>query len=215
MLTFISLFGIALLLSGIFINGFYNITRGEWVKQPNSKEVYEGMIFKFWSRFLQEHKVVVEYYKGAEFHRQFVQIQHLIPTQLLLRIEDNKIVTIRLSDVHLEILMANISGGDNRLASIERRKEECYIFLYKRVKKYTLPELIRMPLGGCVTCMASVYGTICWLFWYKMAVYTGLDVLTGLPPVAKVGLWVYFCISLAWVNEIIFNINHKLKNEQR
>lgn len=125
MVEFILLFTVVLLLSAIFANGFYNITR-------------KGMIFGFWETFILK-----------------------------------------------------------------------------------LPKFLSMPLGGCITCQSSIFGTICWIFWYQIAMRinsihssVSTEILIGLPIIFKIGLWVFFFISLAWGNEIIFNINHTFKKNQ-
>lgn len=81
-----------------------------------------------------------------------------------------------------------------------------------------LPKWLYKPLGGCITCLSSIFGTICWLFWYHIISLTDSNessILTGFPLIVKIGLWIFFCVSLAWANEIIFIINHKLKQHEK
>lgn len=98
-------------------------------------------------------------------------------------------------------------------------REGMILGIWSRFLKGINPNAAK-PLGNCVTCMSSIFGTICWLFWYRIAMLlnsiypTGsVHLLISLSLFAKIGLWVFFCISLAWANEIVYNINNQFKKK--
>ena len=74
-----------------------------------------------------------------------------------------------------------------------------YILLYER-----LPEWLFKPLGGCVTCMASIFGTIS--FWLK--IIHEHQIVNSYTLIS----WVVFCFSLAILNSIIYYFYVYLKD---
>lgn len=212
-----------LITSAILINGVYNITRGEWVTKPNGDKEYEGMIFKGWSKYLNQHIIKIEYYPGEEMMKQFVRIRGLwsqvTGANGILAIYDNSILVPYMTKDQERVFIAECAVRAGVLVQVRDMADKSLISIYKEEKHYKLPELIRMPLGGCITCMSSVWGTISWILWYHIALasypFNGTPVVRALyklPLLDKTLLWVAFMVGLAYLNELFFHANHKLKS---
>lgn len=218
MLTFFLIYVVLIFLSAMFANGFYNITRGQWNIKPDGSKEWTGKIFSFWSKFLQQHTIKREYYIDKEWYK-VLQVFIMYIDDQIIEIHPNGVVLKKMGVnekakfesflVHNSLSFTSKGFGDSG---------QLYQF-YKEVKVYKIPMWVSAPLGECITCLSSVIGTLCWIFWYQViaqvqAVYpteiTG--VFLTIPFIIKTGLWVFFCFSLAWVNEVVFFINNKLKN---
>ena len=86
-----------------------------------------------------------------------------------------------------------------------------------KTKVYVLPNFIRAPFGECLACMSSVFGVTLFTIWHKVASLINakysvpeITAFLSLPFYMDAILCGIFCISLAYLNEMIFNINYKL-----
>jgi hypothetical protein len=75
------------------------------------------------------------------------------------------------------------------------------------------PEIIADPLALCITCFASVYGTLMWIFWYQVSKEFNqaypTEVITAFLALSlklKIALWIVFCMSLAYINELLVKL---------
>lgn len=216
MIHLLLLFTLTLLLSSIFINGFYNITRGQWVAQPNGSKKWVGKIFSFWSKLLQNHTVKKEFYKGNEFYKQVAILQEFFAENEIIEVLESGVVVEKLGHKRMPLFEV-FAASKNILFTIRDYGSGKIISVYTEQKEYTFPNLIRAPFGECLACMSSAYGTICFFGWYNLASAIqyfyptkSVEALLSINMGWKVFLWVTFCISLAYLNETIFNVNHKL-----
>lgn len=207
MAIFILLFGLKLILSAIFIVGVYLITRGEVYVHPDGYKEWKGKIFSFWSRFLQQHTTKKVYYRGDEWYKKLNELLKFIFPEKIIEILDTGIVIQRMSSIEYGLFKSFCASNDI-LFTIREYGSGSLISVYKEEKIFKVPFLISAPLGECITCMSSFWGSLCFWFWY----FIGDEFLQSMPTISIVGLCIFFCISLSWLNEYIFNINHKLKN---
>ncbi len=216
MIQLLLLYFLMIVLTSIFINGFYNITRGRWIYKPDSNKEWVGKIFSFWSKLLQHHKVNILFYKGGEFYKQVTKLKEFFSDTDIIEILDNAIIVNKMEAKTLELFKVFAASNDILFTSREYGNGRL-ISVYKEEIEYTIPNYVRAPLGECLACMSSFYGTLCWIIWYQITVQVSdiniTDVsatLLGLSFSAKVVMWVFFCISISYLNEVIFNINQKL-----
>lgn len=219
MQNFILLFVTVLFVSSIFINGWFEITRGRWEIRPDGKKEWVGKIFNFWHKFFQQHKEKKAFYKDDEFLKAWVKVAlPLKPEQIIELLDNNAHVKAGAKDLNKLKAVALEKGYGLQWKEYSTDKTEYLLNLYKMEQVYKFSDYIKDPLGTCITCFSSVYGVIMWLFWYNVGVQVNLvyptetvDALIALPMVAKGVLMVVFCISLAYVNELLNGINTKLK----
>jgi len=203
---YLLIFLLQLLLSALFINGFYNITRGRWVTNPDGKKEWVGKIFSWYSKFLQQHRVVKEYFIGPEFLNEFLKIRNFFKEEHIIEYIDNGVVIQEMSRKRIAdlVMQARVAGTFISISSIDEGKK-MLLMMYREKNEYKFPNWVRAPLGECLACMSSFWGTFCWIFWS-----VSLDTFSKLSTVSKTELWIVFCISLAYINELIFSINNKL-----
>ena len=221
MIQFIMLFASMLLLSAILINGFYAITRGDWYLKADGTKFWDGMIFSFWSKFLQQHTIEYEYYHTDQLLKQYDIIKDFFKnpnSEIVDFFADG--IAVRKMDTKKAALFFSYCFGKGVLTSLakhEKNEDQMLLYIFKEVKKYKIPYWVQAPLGQCITCMASVFGTLSWIFWYQIVVQVQkvyqtnpAFMLIEMPILSKVFLWITFCISLAYLNTLFFNINQKL-----
>ena len=213
MVQFFSLFIVLLVISALAINGWYNITRGRWETGPDGSKKWVGKIFNFWGKFLQQHTSGIEYYTNDEFLKEFSKIREFFKDDDIHEIVSNGIIAKSMNAKKAALLFTyarkmgvNISLTDQ--PETEGHKSGTAVTIYKEIFKYKIPYWLRYPLGECLSCAASFYGTICWIFFYYLLKDSGYTFLSELSFVFKAGLWVIFLVSLSYLNELVFNINY-------
>jgi len=205
-----------LMISGVAINGFFAITRGEWITRPTGEKIWVGKVFSFWSKFLQRHELVPYIYAGNELYKILAQhVSSFFNEGEIFDIKEASILIGPISDIRKKLLIGILSKHDIEVKFETSNIWEEVTFI-KKVKKFNIPFWITAPLGECITCLSSFWGTVCWLFWYQVVLSmqtTSYEaaMFMELPSGVKILMWIFFCISLAYVNEILFFINNKLK----
>lgn len=221
MTHFILLFAVTLFLSSLFINGWYNITRGQWVIDHTGKKEWTGKIFSFWGKLLQWHTVEYPNYSGNEFLKQFDKVKDFFqnPNAEILDFGVNAVLIRKLDTKKFSLFFAH-ALRNGVLVNAETAKDEkgnedntkMLITIFKEVKHYKIPNIIRAPFGECLSCMSSIFGSLLWLFWHGLFLKHN-NFFAVMPTISKVGLWIMFCIILAYLNEFIFSINSKLQRQ--
>ena len=212
MTQFLIIYVLFLLVSALAINGWYNITRGRWEIAPDGSKKWVGKIFNFWGKFLQQHTEEIQYYTNEEFLKEFAKIKEFFKEDDILQVVSNGVIVKPMNAkkaaffftyaqrLGLNVSIADQEKGDENAAGTA-------ITIFKVIFDYKIPYLLRYPLGECLSCMASIYGTICWLFFY-MILSQNESILIGFSLISKIGLWMIFILSLSYLNELVFNINH-------
>lgn len=218
MLHFILMYAFILLLTAVAINGIYNITRGRWEVLPDNTKKWSGKIFSGYSRFLQQHTIYKDFYKDGEWIKEFARLTAFFKKEDIIEVMENGLVVMKMDKI-TEAYFISFMAVNSISFTTRPYGSGTLIKIYKETKKYRLPELLRAPLGECLACMSSFWGTLLGFCWYQTAgiiqnIYptAAVKVLQGLPAAGIVFLWVFFCLSLAYLNETIFNINHKLSS---
>ncbi len=218
MLQLFFLLGMAIVLASIVINGWYAITRGRWEENPDGTKYWTGKIFNKFHYWLQRHTVSKVYYKDKGFFKEFAKIRGFFKPEHIVEFFDTGVVVQAMSKQVMSLLVIHAAEKGVNLTVRDHDAGKMIISLFKEVKEYKLHYMVRDPLGECITCMASFYGTLSAIFFYQIAVLfnhryptEAINALIEMPTVSKILLVIYFCISLAWMNEFINNINQKLK----
>lgn len=212
MLHFILQFVLFLVVSAIAINGWYNVTRGRWEIAPDGSKKWVGKIFNFWGKFLQQHTEEIQYYTNEQFLNEFAKIREFFKDDDIYQIVSNGVIVKPMipKKATLFYSFAQSKGLNVSLNEQEKGPENSAgtaITIFKVIFHYKLPYLLRYPLGECVSCMASIYGTISWIFFYNILSQTD-SILMGFSLISKIGLWAIFILSLSYLNELVFNINY-------
>lgn len=213
MLQFLITYVLFLLVSAFAINGWYNITRGRWEIAPDGSKKWVGKIFNFWGKLLQQHTEEIQYYTNEEFLKEFAKIKEFFKEDDILQLVSNGAIVKSMNPKKAAFLFsyAQKLGLNISIAEQEEGPENrggTAITIFKVIMNYKIPYLLRYPLGECLSCMASLYGTICWVFFYYLLRDSGHIFLNELSFIFKVGLWVIFLVSLSYLNELVFNINY-------
>lgn len=217
MIEFLIIYILILFLSAVAINGFFNITRGRWEVQPDGTKEWTGKLLSGWSKFLQQHTVNREFYSEKEWSREFSKLTAFFSVDEIIELLETGVVVTKMSSIRKGYL-ASFAAVNNILYTGRDYGSGTLICVYKEVKKYKIPYIIRTPLGECLACMSSVWGTVCAVFWYQISLLVyqihpviGIGIFIEMPFYGLFCIWVAFCISLAYLNELFFSINSKLQ----
>lgn len=222
MIQIILFYSLLIILSAVIINGFYSITRGRWEVKPDGTREWVGKIFKGYHYWLQRHDVKTVAYSGEEFLKALAPLKSFFDEKNIIAFDVNFIVVKRMEDVKLALfyLFAASKGimVDVKPIPDGGWKGNHIIGIYKEVHEYKMPEWVRDPLGMCINCLASVAGTLLWIFWIGLAHHVNsfypTEAITGFLAIGwgfKIGLWALFCFTLAHLNEYILNLNNSAK----
>lgn len=215
MINFILLYSLLILLTALFINGWFAITRGRWEAKPDGKLYWTGKIFNKFHYWLQRHEIKMVLYSDNEWVKIYTQLKPFFKEgQILSMYGDGMVIQKMGAITGADFYAFALSKGINiEVKEVVDDKCKMTIGAYKEVPEYKMPELIRDPLGMCITCMSSVYGTLAWIFWLLLAKHintihpsTAITVFLEMSWIFKIGLWVLFCITLAYVSTLVFNI---------
>jgi len=221
MLQFILVYASLLILAAFICNGWYSITRGWWDVQPDGKKVWKGKIFNKFHYWLQRHMIELIPYSNEEWLKVFFQLKAFFKETDILSIGENWVLVKNMNEKNTTLFFAYAASKGIKvkidIMEGENKERNMMIAAYKPVNKYLLPDLIRYPLGECLSCMSSVYGSLIWFIWVaiifnveKVHSSAASGIFVSLSVISHIALWVFFCLILSHLNEIIFNINHKL-----
>jgi len=220
---FILLFTGILFLSALIINGWFSITSGRWELNPDGSKYWTGKIFNKYSYWLQRHTIDLVPYGNEEFLKMYYQFKGIINDDDVLSVGENWVIIKKPTPKKAALIFSYAASKGITIKLLEmpediKKDKDMMLAIYKPVKKYVMHELLRDPLGMCINCMASIFGTILWIIWVLISgvindIYPtdSVTAFLGLGLFAKFLLWGMFCVSLAYLNEFIFNLNAKLK----
>lgn len=201
LLQFLEFFMLYLILGSLIIVGFYIITRGEKVTQPDGTVFRKGKIFKQWSLFWEQTNGSVRRFYTEDSLRQ--KLRWLKDSNTLLGAK------LQLSPkAYSFIPKADVSGEDlayiaDVLNCSVMTDHESHIYLYSDEPVYYWPDWLRYPLSQCPPCMASIYGTI--LYWVAILLSDNVMAWTAHAMLATLFFWIVFCLALAALNKYVYN----------
>lgn len=201
LLSFLGTLSILLFLSGFINIGWYLITRGEKVQQPDGSFKVRGKLFRAWSLFWERTThIKMVFFKGDYLSDKWYLLQNTRPKvsaklditneRLNLQIKEPLSYTEKLTIS--EILNCGVLEKDG------------YLSLYQEEQVYYFPEWIRYPLSQCPPCMASVYGTL--LYWPMIILQQDLFIWSQYPSLAAFYFWILFCTALSALNKMIYKL---------
>jgi len=199
MINFIVFYFTMLVIGSIFCNGWYIITRHSIEDLENGTTKIKGMILKGWSYFWEQLDLQNPY---IPIFLTGIYLEGKMPILMsngnkLTMVDEN---TCLLSETKLDTKYIDSQLQRYLLKCFEKQAEDnkgWYYFLYREEPNYRFSELIRKPLSQCITCFASVYGSIIWFFFS----WVFFDEINSLMLVF--GGSVIFCISLSFVNTFV------------
>lgn len=142
--------------------------------------------------------------------REFAKIRGFFRDEEIVRYGDTSVVVTGIGNDKITKLSAyaasvgvKVKVNDGFVANTSE------ISIYTDVPKYFFPYHFSDPLGLCLTCMSSFYGTLLWVFWFTLATNInveyptdGVSAFLALSLKMKVALWVIFCVCLAYLNDL-------------
>lgn len=199
--SFLIVYFLLLLLASLVIIGFYIITRGEKLRQPDGSYARRGKLLKDWSIFWEQTTGTRRlYYQGDELqnkHKWLNDCNSSLAMRLTVMQDQSSF------KINGTIAPEEYSYLRDLLQCQVEIKDE-YVFIYQDEPEYYFPEWLRFPLSQCPPCMASVYGSI--IFWSMYVVIPLQFAWTLYPGIAAILFWIMFCISLSALNKLFFNI---------
>lgn len=199
-LTFILSFSLLALLTSLFINGWYKVTRHYIVVQPDNIETVEGYVLKWWSYWIEKVKRQKKvFYVTETLHNKYQELQRLLPKVSEKLDWDGHDYLIRKRG-DLELTEEDFDKIE-RVLRVEIAKQSTLISFYIEEPIYRLPSWVRNPLSQCVVCMSSVYGSISY-FAFVFLVNGAFD-WTSHKKIAIIALYSFFLLILTVLTSFI------------
>lgn len=186
--------------SSLVIVGWFVTSRGELKEQIDGKFKKEGSLFKEWEIFWYKKKLLPKktLYTGNHLFKVMKEVRsaaiqlgwngHIDPQH------DHLITT---NDIKVKIKW--IEYLTEAKIRFEQEDESLVrLFIYKVEDDYVFPEVIRMPVAGCVTCYASIYGSI--IFWGVHLLWNKFQY----EVFQLILVWIAYIFSVAVVNTFIY-----------
>lgn len=209
MMDFFIIFFLLTIFGALVINGWFLASRGEIEIQPDGTEKKIGAIFKAWQIFWEQKYGVPELiqYKGKQLYdlkREIIQTAKqegyagtfLFMDEFILSTNDIKPY---IPQIEYQIKDLKIHCYRNEPEVIhDKSSASCRLTLFKKEDVYLFPEWIRTMIASCITCHASVYGSL--IFWTYILLF-GRFVDTDIQLVAT---WMAYVLSLAFLNTFFY-----------
>lgn len=208
-------FGMMLLIASVFINGWYEATRGWETNLPDGTIRKDGRLLKGWYFFWNKKRDNDKFITLNDVSVYFFMRNAVGDKDYFGLLSDKKGWYLTNSPLLQQKLLqlqkehgVEIYIGDS---SSELGKFEFSI--HKREPDYVYPEWVRDMLVDCIYCFASLYGSI--VFWTIHILALGSDFYAYMygwsnnKPAAIFFTWVAFVVSLAYVNGYLHKKIHK------
>lgn len=210
MFTLFAYFFLSLLAGGIFITGWFAVTRGRYVIQPDGERIWKGKIFSAWQKYWEQTKGEKKvFYYGHELKIFMLQIEqafaltpasyrfnHDHPNPMCIIV--NADVMQRLKD-RFHVFQAGNPDTDILIKS-GHNSNEFYIMFSKRIKQYVFSDKLRDPLASCIYCHSSLYGSLIWLTIFCIAKHYQAGICGHVAFI----LWPVYLISLSFVTPFLW-----------
>lgn len=208
-MTYFIVFILLLFTSGLFINGWFLVTRGREEVQPDNSIKRVGKVFMGWYFFWTKEKDTKKiYYQGKQLNCIVEQMRQHTKEEINLHGEARIVVmpSFKRDKLKLQTILEVCIDIE------ENEGGPYYATIYKEEPEYVFPEWIRDMMAECVTCHASFYGNI--IFWTFVALcreYSlgNMGIWNDLSGNALITTWLAYWVSLAYVNTWVYQ---KLKH---
>lgn len=206
---FFILWLLLLIIGGGAINGFYNITRGEYEDLVDGTRRQRGKIFKgwyfFWFKEKEENQLTQ--YKGKYLIGIYNQIQNIC-TEAKISVFTTRLVV----EKPMIDMTSHLEDKLNIKIVIEKEqfggRDNYYMYIYKSEPAYVFPDWVRTVLAGCITCFSSVYGSIVF-FTFHMLAYSKLNYIYAWSDYfypAFIVTWISSLIIWGYINPLLYKI---------
>jgi hypothetical protein len=189
-----------ILASSFVIVGWFVVSRGEKKERVDGKIEKEGSLFKGWEIFWYKKKELPKktLYTGNHLFQKMKEVRSAaIQLGWNGHIDPQHDYLITTNDI--KVKLKYIEYLTEAKIRIEQEDEVLVrLFVYKVEPDYVFPEVIRMPIAGCVTCHASIYGSV--IFW---SVYFLWDKFQYDAP-QLISVWIAYIFSVAVLNTFIY-----------
>lgn len=215
-INFFIVYFLLLAFGGIICTGWHSITRGFEKTLPDGSKKKVGKLFKGWYFFwFQKKEVLRIHYSGDALFAIFSKFRPYYsgiykPFISCVGHEGCSNMSMLVDYTFLDAIPLLRSTFDiNFIVKVGNDKGEYIVFVYGEEPVYRFPEWLRDPLAGCVTCYASIYGSVIFWTFYALAKTSSLgDVCQLWVEMMYSGtvflVWVAYCISLAFVNTTLW-----------
>lgn len=198
-----------LLAGALLIVGFFAITRGNEITQPDGSIKRVGKIFKGWFFYWFKERAdkLKVYYRDEELIKMIAQIRAIkAAADIKVYFEDDKGKNRLVSGVAKGVIdgyfWAEVEARFNvKIDAVKTFVPEnggsdfAYMIfkIYKEERNYVFPWYMRDMMAGCVTCHSSWLGSIC--FWIPAII----GLYGPLSMTHLIMLWITYCISQAFI----------------
>lgn len=204
---FITMFFL-LFAAAFIITGWYASTRGELYVNPDGSIEKTGYIFKSWYFFwFQEIGTKKIEYKGVQFTGKLYDANNYTKLGLIKVGEGmfagSKEFIDRIPDFqklfNCKVDWKPVIGSETSITGV----------FYDEGPVYKYPEWLRTVLAGCITCFASIYGSI--IFWVanffiiNSKYYEQIYGWCNYPKALLITSWIGYVFALAYMNTIMWN----------
>lgn len=197
------------------ICGFYAITRGQWIDKPDGTRKKVGKIFKSWWFFWMQEKgdKIKIYYMGYDLQRISREAANIGDLTFLGGFEGS--IDYRLKErnsendlINLKIRLQESLGVKVEL--ITKSDGSINIRFYEDEPNFLFPDWVRDMTAGCITCHASIYGTIFFVSFHSLVreeilhnvVYGWVNPIFVIPTI--IATWIAYCFSLSYIMTVLW-----------
>lgn len=183
------------------ITGWFFVTRGRKETMPDNSQQKRGKLFRdFYFFFTQTNGSTKIYFKDDQLKAFLLDAQHdlikaAVGVHPYLDIHEGKQIYFgNCIEINKEIIRMIGKQYDVHFLYIGRNEYR----VAKSYPDYVFPEWIRHPIAVCVTCFASLYGSM--FYWLIVPYMQYPFAWSDVPQFHRFLFWVVFCLSLAVLN---------------
>lgn len=204
-------FALLLIAGGVVINGWFMVTRGNWREEVDGTRIKEGALLKGWWFFWHQERSSVKktWYDGAPLERLVEEIGAYGVFRDNITLTEGVVQMRKYLLVEHNIRELRRAFGVETHVIAEHDVPWAFVKFYKEDTKYVFPEWMRTMMAGCITCFASLYGSIIfWVSYFFFGHVWGFGTsVKGLLLLAAT--WVAYMLSLAYVNTYLWKKANK------
>lgn len=202
LLAFLEFFIVYLIVAAFVIIGFYVITRGERILQPDGSIKRQGKIFMDWSLYWEQTIGTTKVYYTGDTLRDKLRWLKDCNTALGARLQlAGGGVSLQYSGALSGTELIYIADLLNCRVTAD---EDSRLLLYTEEPNYYFPAWLRFPLSQCPPCMASIYGSL--LYWALMWICPNMMSWAEHTTGAYLFFWIVFCLALSSLNKLVHKI---------